>query len=231
MTNSGGSERSNLMRMTNVLIVFVVLGASMLVHGATRKVDFSDDTIGQPPKGFEFGHTAKAGAPGKWVIQAEGANKYLVQADPDSTRSRFPVAVLSHVSVADLDLSVRFKPVSGRVDQAAGLVWRYRDQDNYYIVRANALEDNVVLYKVENGKRIDLPLKGEGRTYGKKADVPAGQWSTLRVIATGALFEVHSNGTKLYEVEDRTFTQAGKVGVWTKADSVTQFDDLTVVTK
>ncbi len=219
------------MRMTNVLIVFVVFGATMLVHGATRKVDFSDDTIGQPPKGFEFGHTAKAGAPGKWVIQAEGANKYLVQADPDSTRSRFPVAVLSDVSVADLDLSVRFKPVSGRVDQAAGLVWRYRDQDNYYIVRANALEDNVVLYKVENGKRIDLPLKGEGRTYGKKADVPAGQWSTLRVIATGALFEVHSNGTKLYEVEDRTFTQAGKVGVWTKADSVTQFDDLTVVTK
>lgn len=219
------------MRMTNVLIVFVVFGATMLVHGATRKVDFSDDTIGQPPKGFEFGHTAKAGAPGKWVIQAEGANKYLVQADPDSTRSRFPVAVLSDVSAADLDLSVRFKPVSGRVDQAAGLVWRYRDQDNYYIVRANALEDNVVLYKVENGKRIDLPLKGEGRTYGKKADVPAGQWSTLRVIATGALFEVHSNGTKLYEVEDRTFTQAGKVGVWTKADSVTQFDDLTVVTK
>ncbi|MDO8678039.1 MAG: hypothetical protein Q7R30_05685 [Acidobacteriota bacterium] len=231
MANSGGSERSNLMRMTNVLIVFVVFGATMLVHGATRKVDFSDDTIGQPPKGFEFGHTAKAGAPGKWVIQAEGTNKYLIQRDPDSTRSRFPVAVLSDVSAADLDLSVRFKPVSGRVDQAAGLVWRYRDQDNYYIVRANALEDNVVLYKVENGKRIDLPLKGEGRTYGKKADVPAGQWSTLRVIATGALFEVHSNGTKLYEVEDRTFTQAGKVGVWTKADSVTQFDDLTVVTK
>lgn len=219
------------MRMTNVLSVFVVFGATMLVHGATRKVDFSDDTIGQPPKGFEFGHTAKAGAPGKWVIQAEGANKYLIQTDPDSTRSRFPVAVLSDVSAADLDLSVRFKPVSGRVDQAAGLVWRYRDQDNYYIVRANALEDNVVLYKVENGKRIDLPLMGEGRTYGKKADVPAGQWSTLRVIATGALFEVHSNGTKLYEVEDRTFTQAGKVGVWTKADSVTQFDDLTVVTK
>jgi hypothetical protein len=219
------------MRMTNVVIVFVVFGATMLVHGATRKVDFSDDTIGQPPKGFEFGHTAKAGAPGRWVIQAEGANKYLVQTDPDSTRSRFPVAVLSDMSTADLDLSVRFKPVSGRVDQAAGLVWRYRDQDNYYIVRANALEDNVVLYKVENGNRIDLPVKGEGRTYGKKADVPAGQWSTLRIVATGPLFEVHFNGTKLYDVEDRTFTQAGKVGVWTKADSVTQFDDLTVVTK
>jgi 3-keto-disaccharide hydrolase len=219
------------MRLTNLLVVFVVFGATMLVQGATRKVDFSDDTVGQPPKGFEFGLTAKTGAPGKWVIQAEGPNKYLVQTDPDATRSRFPVAVLSDVSAADLDLSVRFKPLSGHVDQAAGLVWRYRDQDNYYIVRANALEDNVVLYKVENGKRIDLPVKGEGRTYGKKAEVPPGQWSTLRVVATGLRFEVYFNGTKLYEVEDGTFTQAGKLGVWTKADSVTQFDDLTVVTK
>jgi hypothetical protein len=219
------------MRLVTLLVVFVVFGATMLVHGATRKVDFSGDTVGQPPKGFEFGHTAKAGAPGKWVIQADGPNKYLVQTDPDATRSRFPVAVLSDMSAADVDLSVRFKPVSGRVDQAAGLVWRYRDQDNYYIVRANALEDNVVLYKVENGKRTDLPVKGEGRTYGRKTAVPAAQWSTLRVVANGSRFEVHFNGTKLYEVEDSTFTQAGKVGVWTKADSVTQFDDLTVVTK
>ena len=143
----------------------------------------------------------------------------------------FPWRVLSDVSAADVDLSVRFKPVSGRVDQAAGLVWRFQNEDNYYIVRANALEDNVVLYKVENGKRTDLPLKGEGRTYGKKTDVPSGQWSTLRVIANGRLFEVYFNGSKLYDVEDGTFTTAGKVGVWTKADSVTHFDDLTVVTK
>jgi hypothetical protein len=85
--------------------------------------------------------------------------------------------------------------------------------------------------KVENGKRIDLAVKGEGRTYGKKAEVPVGQWSTLRVVTAGPRFEVYFNGTKLYEVEDGTFTQPGKLGVWTKADSVTQFDDLTVVTK
>ena len=218
------------MRMAGVLVL-VLVGATMLVYGATRKVDFSDDTVGQPPKGFEFGHTAKAGAPGKWVIQAEGPNKYLVQTDADSTRARFPVAVVTHVTAADVDVSVRFRPVSGRVDQAAGLVWRYQNEDNYYIVRANALEDNVVLYKVENGKRTDLAVKGEGRTYGKKADVSAAQWSRLRILATGPRFEVHFNGTKLYEVEDATFKQAGKVGVWTKADSVTQFDDLTIVTK
>ncbi len=219
------------MRMANVLVVVVVFGATMIVHGATRTINFSDDSVGQPPKGFEFGHTAKAGAPGKWVIQTEGPNKYLVQTDGDSTRARFPVAVVADVTASDVDISVRFRPVSGRVDQAAGLVWRYQNEDNYYIVRANALEDNVVLYKVENGRRADLPVKGEGRTYGKKADVPAGQWSTLRVVASGPRFEVHFNGTKLYDVEDATFQHPGKVGVWTKADSVTQFDDLTIVTK
>jgi hypothetical protein len=211
-------------------MTFVAL-ATIVVQPATRKIDFTDDAVGQPPKGFEFGHTAKVGAPGKWVVQAEGTSKYLAQVDPDNTRSRFPVAIVSDVSAADVDLSVRFKPVSGRVDQAAGLVWRLLNEDNYYIVRANALEQNVVLYKVENGKRTDLPVKGEGRTYGKKAQVPSGQWSTLRVVAGGPRFEVHLNGSKLYEVEDSTFGQAGKVGVWTKADSVTQFDDLTVVTK
>lgn len=219
------------MKMIMLFMALAALGATVVVQGASRKVDFSDDAVGQPPKGFEFGYTAKAGAPGKWVVEAVGANKYLAQVDADNTRARFPVAVVSDISAADIDLSVRFRPISGRVDQAAGLVWRYRDQDNYYIVRANALEDNVVVYKVEKGSRTDLPVKGEGRIYGKKTEVPTKQWSTLRVVANGQLFEVYFNGTKLYDVEDTTFTQPGKVGVWTKADSVTQFDDLTIVTK
>jgi hypothetical protein len=219
------------MQTTTLSLVFVAVGAATIVQAATRRVDFTDDAVGQPPKGFEFGHTARVGAPGKWVVQAEGPNKYLAQVDVDRTRSRFAAAVVSDVSAADVDLSVRFKPVSGRVDQAAGLVWRFQNDDNYYLVRANALENNVVLYKVEKGKRTDLPVKGEGRTYGKKAQVPSGQWSTLRVVAAGPRFDVYFNGAKLYEVEDTTFTQGGKVGVWTKADSVTQFDDLIVVTK
>ena len=214
-----------------VCVLVVLFVGEYTKFRETRRVDFSGDTVGQPPKGFEFGHTAKVGAPGTWVVQAEGSNKYLAQTDADSTRARFPVAVFTEFSAADVDLSVRFKAVSGRVDQAAGLVWRFQNADNYYIVRANALENNVVLYKVENGKRTDLPVKGEGRTYGKKAQVPAGQWSSLRVVAVGALFEVHLNGGKLFEVEDKTFPRAGKVGMWTKADSVTQFDDLTIATK
>jgi hypothetical protein len=214
-----------------LLVVLAFIGAVALADAQTRKVDFGQDTVGQPPKGFEFGHTAKVGSPGKWVVQAEGPDKYLAQLDADRTGSRFPVAVVTDVRTADVDLSVRFKPVSGQVDQAAGLVWRYQDENNYYIVRANARENNVVLYKVQNGRRTDLPLKGEGRTYGKPSKVPTGQWGTLRVVARGPIFEVYHDGRKLYEVEDTTFSQAGKVGVWTKADSVTYFDDLTVVTR
>ena len=215
----------------------VLLLCSAVVAAQTpprRVIDFEADRATQAPSGFTFALTG-SGRPGVWTIRTDEASaergNVLAQTDADSTSYRFPLAVWNDVSAADVDLSVRFRPVSGRVDQAAGLVWRYRDANNYYIVRANALEDNVVLYKVEGGKRTDLPLKGEGRTYGKKIDVPGGQWSTLRVVANGALFEVYLNGSKLYEVEDSTFTNGGKVGVWTKADSITQFDDLTVVTK
>ena len=217
--------------MRHGLMICLLIAGVCIVRAAERKVTFDRDAVGQPPAGFTFGHTAKAGAPGKWVVQQEGTGKVLAQIDSDDTRLRFPVAVVDDVSAADVDLAVRFKPISGRVDQAAGLVWRFQNEDNYYIVRANALENNVVLYKVENGRRVDLPLKGEGRTYGKKTPVPSGHWSTLRVVAAGNRFDVYLNGSKLYEVEDGTFTQTGKVGVWTKADSVTQFDDLTIVTK
>ena len=209
-------------------VALLAISAGSQAGAQTRVVDFTQEAVGQAPKGFEFGLTAKEGRSGRWVVQAEGKEKFLAQLDDDRTRSRFPVAVLAELSPTDGDFAVRFKPVSGRTDQAAGLVWRYQDENNYYIVRANALENNVVLYKVQNGKRTDLPVKGAGRTYGKPSKVPSGQWGTLRVVVRGSLFEVYHDGRKLYEVEDATFPRAGKVGVWTKADSVTYFDDLTV---
>lgn len=215
------------MRIT-LLLLAASVGQATLASGQTRKIDFERETAGQAPSGFSFGHTRKVGAPGKWEVREQQGAKFLSQLDADRTSARFPVAVVNDFSARDVDLSVRFRPVSGRVDQAAGLVWRYADEDNYYIVRANARENNVVLYKVEKGKRTDFPLKGEGRTYGKKSKVPAGEWSTLRVVAKGHLFTVFLNGTKLYEVEDATLTNAGRVGVWTKADSITDFDDLTI---
>jgi hypothetical protein len=185
--------------------LLAVLMMSVAGYAQVRKMDFEQDAVGQPPKGFVFGLTGRVGARGRWVVQQEAGGKYLAQLDADRTSARFPVAVLSDVSAAQVDLSVRFNPVSGRVDQAGGLVWRCR--------------------------RTDLPVKGEGRTYGKKAEVPSGQWSTLRVTADGSTFSVYFNGSKLYDVADSTFARPGRVGVWTKADSVTQFDDLTVDAK
>ena len=202
--------------------------------GKSFAYTFDTDSTGQLPAKFHAGLTGK-GTAGSWEVKADSSApsqpNVLAQTSTDKTGYRFPLAIVDEGSFRDLDLSVRFKPISGEVDRAGGLVWRLKDTNNYYIVRANALENNVVLYKVENAKRTDLPLKGEGRTYGKKATVPSAQWSELRVVAAGNLFEVFLNGQKLYEVDDNTFTEAGKVGLWTKADSVTYFDDLRVTAK
>ncbi len=208
--------------------------ATAVVSAQTTTIDFNNEKLGEAPSGFSTALTGK-GRPGKWVVMRDPASpnqdNVLAQTDDDRTDYRFPVCVYDGLSEKDVDITVKFKPVSGKSDQGAGIVWRYQDKDNYYIVRANALEGNVVLYKVENGKRTDLPLVGKGRTYGMKEKVPSGVWGTLRVVGTGNLFEVYHNGKKLYEVKDETFKEAGKVGLWTKADSVIYFDDLQVTVK
>ncbi|HZS07609.1 MAG TPA: family 16 glycoside hydrolase [Blastocatellia bacterium] len=215
--------------MKSAICLFVTLFPLIIasVQAQTITINFDKDKAGEPPEGFTTALTGR-GRPGVWVVVKDGTGNVLAQTDADKTGYRFPVCVFDGLTVKDADISARIKAISGQEDQGGGIVWRYRDKDNYYIVRANALEDNVVLYKVQNGKREDLPLKGSGRTYGKKVKVPAGQWNTLRVTAHGNLFTVWFNGLKLYEVEDGTFTEAGKVGLWTKADSVIHFDDLQV---
>lgn len=214
----------NLLLAVSVLFI----AASPAFAQKIMTINFDRDKTGALPKDFTAALTG-SGREGAWAVAQDNGKNVLAQTDADATSYRFPICVYEKLSAKDVDLSVKFKPVSGKKDQAAGLVWRYRDKDNYYIVRANALENNVVLYKVQNGKREDLPIKGEGRTYGKKATVPGNQWSELRVTAKGNLFTVYLNGQKLYVVEDGTFADEGKIGVWTKADSVTYFDDLKVV--
>ena len=115
--------------MRNRIVIAAIVTACVAVHGQARKFDFEQDAVGQPPKGFVFGYTRKAGAPGRWIVQQDAGGNYLAQLEADRTHSRFPVAVASDVSAADVDVSVRFRPVSGRVDQAAGLVWRYQNED------------------------------------------------------------------------------------------------------
>jgi hypothetical protein len=219
------------MKIAQSFFCLFVLSMCAVAYGQTTTIDFNKDKVGEGPGGFSTGLTGR-GRPGKWQVLTDAASpnqgNVLAQTDADSTNYRFPVCVYDALTGKDVDVSVKFKPISGKVDQGAGIVWRYRNQDNYYLVRANALEGNVVLYKVENGRRTDLPVVGKGRTYGVKQKVPSAQWSTLRVVAKGDLFEVYYNSNKLYEGKDETFKDAGKVGLWTKADSVIYFDDLEI---
>jgi hypothetical protein len=220
------------MRHALLTLAWAVMGA---VTTGAQTVTFDDQKAGEAPKGMTCALTGQ-GRAGAWTVREDATAPsrplVLAQTDADTTGYRFPHCVVDGIVAKDLTLSVRFKPVSGREDQAGGLVFRYRDPDNYYITRANALEGNVVLYKVEKGKRTDLKPSGAGfMAYGKKAKVPSGEWSELGVVASGNHLEVALNGATLFQVEDATFSEAGRVGVWTKADSVTYFDDLKATPK
>jgi hypothetical protein len=217
---------------TLLFLLMIAPGASTAHAASTMRLDFEAFEPGKTPAGFSTALTG-GGGPISWIIQEDqtvpSGGKVLAQTSAEGTSFRFPLCVYDNFTAKDVVVSVKFKPVSGKVDQAAGIMWRYKDKGNYYIVRANALENNVVLYKVENGKRTDLKPIGAGLfAYGKKAEVSQGQWNELRVAAKGNRFEVSLNSESLFAVEDNTFTEAGKVGLWTKADSVTSFDNLTI---
>lgn len=212
------------MKMQFFSLLFFVFAVTL----TAQTINFDNYKTGKTPDDFTTALTGK-GKIGVWVVMkdetAPSKSNVLAQTDMDDTGYRFPLCVYDNFSAKNVEVSVKFRPVKGEGDQAAGIVWRYIDKDNYYIVRANALEGNVVLYKVEKGKRTDLPLVGKGRTYGKDVEVPSGKWSELKIYTKDNLFDVYLNGKKLFSVKDSTFTNEGKVGLWTKADSYTLFDD------
>jgi Domain of Unknown Function (DUF1080) len=212
-----------------LLAALVALGylAHAMEAGAAEAItlDFDASIVGTLPTGFSNAVTG-GGGPASWMVvedfTAPSGGKVLAQTSTDKTSFRFPLCVYDGLTAPDVTVSVSFKPVSGTVDQAAGLVARYRDQGNYYVVRANALEHNVRLYKVERGNRKQFA--------GANVKVPSGEWQTLALEVEGAHFRVLFNDALLFEADDATFKKAGKVGLWTKADSVTYFDDLRVKT-
>jgi hypothetical protein len=211
-------------RVLALLAALVVAGA-----GASRGVavpapvtwTFDSLRAGEPPAGFTFARTG-SGRVGRWVVRAAAdapsAPNVLAQEDSDRTDYRFPLAIADGPTFGDVSVSVRCKPVGGRVDRACGIVWRYQDENNYYLTRANALEDNVCWYYVQNGRRIEVKRV--------KIPVPSGVWHSLRADMRGDHVEVYFNDQKLIDVHDSRFASPGKVGVWTKADSYTLFDNL-----
>lgn len=207
------------------LLATLLGGALIAKDEAMTRFDFESDSPGGPPRGFELALTGK-GRAGTWVVQtaadAPSGQNVLAQTDGDTTDYRFPIA-FTGPELKDLRLSVKCKPVEGKGDQGCGLIWRVKDADNYYIARANALEDNVHLYRVVAGNRI--------RFEGWNGKVRSGVWHELAIEMVGDRIQVFYDGAKVIEARDATFAGPGKFGVWTKADSRIQFDDLTATPK
>jgi hypothetical protein len=196
----------------------VVVGFAAATNAET--ITFGSEKAGALPATFEAALTGE-GRPGRWEIvedpTAEGG-RALAQLSAETTSYHFPLAIYRQATGTDVEATIRFKPISGRVDQAGGVIVRYSDADNYYISRANALENNVTFYRVVKGSRQQLAAVS--------TPVALGQWHTLTLKAEGDRFTVSLNGKQVLTASDRTFAGPGRIGLWTKADSVTRFDRL-----
>jgi len=189
---------------------------------------FDNYTINKLPEGWSQYYTGKKGENPNWQVVDDNGNKVLAQLTKNNPNYHFNDIVFDNIVAKNIELQVKIKAVTGNEDQGGGFIWRFTDADNYYVVRENPLEDNVVLYKVENGKRTDLPLINKGRTYGVNVDKLGNGWNTLKLTVENNLFTVYLNNKQLFQVKDSTFKNAGKTGLWTKADAVSYFDDFTV---
>ena len=200
---------------TSLFAMIVTTMATALA--AAETVNFDDIKAGVPPPGWTATQTGRGSA--KWAIEKDESAPSKPNVLKQSGQATFPVCIKNDTNIKDGFVGVKFKPVAGKEDQAGGVIWRAKDSDNYYITRANALEGNVTIYHTIKGKRTE-----KKRTNMK---VTSNQWHTLRVDFQDNRFTVAFDGKKAIEWNDETFKDAGKVGVWTKADSVTEFDNFT----
>ncbi len=209
------------MRAMCVLLVFVA--GAMADDAKPVKRDFEDAAVGKLPKDWTAAKTGEGDGSVWKVVEDKTAPKgpKVLAQTAESPSALFNLCVADDTSFKDVEVTVAFKANKGKKDQGGGIVWRYTDADNYYVARFNPLEDNYRLYKVVAGNRNQLATKEELKA-------PAGEWHTLTIKLKGDQIECLLNGKKQLEAKDDTFTKAGKVGLWTKADAQTSFDEFTV---
>jgi hypothetical protein len=210
------------MRWTSVVALVALLGAAVGAdEGKGRAFMFSKDDRGKVPTGWKAEKTGK-GEGSVWKVveddTAPSKSRYVLAQTAESPNAVFNICVAEDTNYKDMELSVSFKAIAGKNDQGGGFVWRYRDNNNYYTCRMNPLEDNYRVYKVVAGKRTQLGGK-EG------VKVKAGEWHKLKVEVKGNKMEGYLDGEKLWEITDDTYTNAGKVGLWSKSDAQTHFDE------
>jgi hypothetical protein len=209
-------------RRAIIAVTLFFTGVSAMSNHA---ISFESTQTGAAPEGWTSTLTG-SGDP-KWTVESDGTAPSKSKVLKQSGRATYPLLLKNDSSIKDGFVEIKFKAVAGSQDRAAGIVWRAKDATNYYVTRANALEDNVVLYKTVNGVRSPLDIIGRKGGYGTDEKVPSDTWHILRIDFSGSRFRVSFNGRQLFEVEDSTFEDAGMVGLWTKADSVTLFDQVT----
>jgi len=212
------------LRLTGFVVAALLVVASADL-AATKLAEtvrwvFEDARPGALPEGWSIAKTGQ-GPDSVWKViedpAAASGQQVLAQLAAYGPNHLFNLCVCDEANLTDLEVSVAVKAVRGKLDQGGGVVWRYKDQDNYYIARVNPLENNFRVYKVSGGKRTQLATAD--------VDAPAGKWHALRVTHQGNHIRCYLNDQLLLDVKDETFSQSGPVGLWTKADAVTSFDD------
>jgi len=224
-------DRPNLHRSFRSIVVSAVAasliagaGLAALAETGAMMIAIDKMEVGAPPADFEFGRTGQ-GSPARWMVVSDSSavgGRAIEQTTTDKTDYRFPLAIYRPFAAVNVEVVLRFKPVAGTVDQAGGIVIRLSSPDDYYVVRANALEDNVRFYRVVKGRREQLA--------GADTTVSANAWHALGLRAEGDKFTIMFDGKTLYTASDRTFTGAGRVALWTKADRVTHLESIAIRT-
>jgi hypothetical protein len=212
------------MRWVTATVVLALVGAALAAADDKKPLlKFSKDDVGKLPAGWKADKTHK-GDGSVWKVEADDtapSKSGLVLAQTaEGPDELFNLCVAQDSSFQDGEISVAFKAVKGKNDRGGGLVWRYQDADNYYLCRMNPLEDNFRVYKVEGGKRTMFQSAS--------VKIPSGEWHTIQVVVKGDKVECSLDGKKYLEAKDDTFPKAGKVGLWTKSDAQTYFDDFQV---
>ena len=189
----------------------------------TAEWNFDKDEVGKAPSGWRAAETRGTGKVGKWGVATDPSapsRPNVLELDAQADDQTYNLLVAEKSSYKDLDLRVRIRANRGKEDQGGGLIWRCKDENNYYICRINPLEGNFRVYKVAKGKRTQLESA--------KLETKSGQWYEVRAVMAGDKIECYVDGKKYLDAKDETFRDAGKVGLWTKADASSSFDDVVV---
>ena len=211
-----------LLAAITLVCAIACAGSAGLTQTGAIMIAIEKMSAGAPPSDFDFARTGQ-GAPGVWAVVADASasgGRAIEQTSTDRTDYRFPLAIYQKDAAGNVAVTLRFKPMAGKVDQAGGIAVRLSDADNYYVVRANALEDNVRFYRGVKGRREQIE--------GVNTKVTPNAWHQLGLRAEGERFTITFDGKQLFTATDRTFTGAGKIALWTKSDSVTRFDGIEI---